>query len=148
MKRFYSMIDRHENSYKTYSALSPDYYGVSSQPSPLVACSITLGASHQWDAAGTPAGGSAGFIFLMRVPFKEIVTGNDRSVSTIMPGPKTTSIQSLYTGGVLDMSKAWLDVASLSNNQYETEHEISAFGAVRAEEIEGILVVRTPAAVQ
>ncbi|HEY4180524.1 MAG TPA: hypothetical protein VGM90_26955 [Kofleriaceae bacterium] len=148
MKRFYSMIDRHENFYKTYSALSPDYYGVSSQPSPLVACSITLGASHQWDSAGTPQGGTAGFIFLMRIPFKEIVTGNDRSVSTIMPGPKTTSIQSLYTGGALDMTKAWLDVASLSNNQYATEHEISAFGVVRAEEIEGILVVRKPAAVQ
>ena len=46
------------------------------------------------------------------------------------------------------MSSAWLDIASLSNNQYETEHEISAFGAVPAGEIEGILVVRKPAAVQ
>jgi hypothetical protein len=149
MRRFYSMIDRHENFYQTYSALQPTYYGVSSQPSPLVACSITLGASHVWDAAGTPSGGTAGFIFLMRIPFKDILTGNDRSVSTVMPGPKTTSIQNLYAGsGTLDFSSLWLDVASLSNNQYETEHEISAFGAVRADQIEGILVVRKPAAVQ
>ena len=148
MRRFYSMIDRHENFYRTYSALSPDYYGISSQPSPLVACSITLGASHQWDTAGTPSGGTAGFIFLMRIPFKDVVTGNDVSVATLMPGPKTTSIQSLYTtANKLDMAKAWLDVASLSNNQYETEHEISAFGAVPASEIEGILVIRKPAAV-
>jgi hypothetical protein len=149
MQRFYSMIDRHENFYQTYSALTANYYGVSSQPSPLVACSITLGASHAWDAAGTPSGGTAGFIFLMRIPFKDILTGNDKSVSTIMPGPKTTSIQSLYAGvGKLDFSSLWLDVASLSNNQYSTEHEISAFGAVRADQIEGILVVRKPAAVQ
>jgi hypothetical protein len=149
MRRFYSMIDRHENFYQTYSALQPTYYGVSSQPSPLVACSITLGASHAWDAAGTPSGGTAGFIFLMRIPFKDILTGNDTSVSTIMPGPKTTSIQDLYAGmGTLDFSSLWLDVASLSNNQYATEHEISAFGAVRADQIEGILVVRKPAAVQ
>jgi len=148
MRRFYSMIDRHENFYRTYSALSPDYYGISSQPSPLVACSITLAAAHHWDTAGTPSGGTAGFIFLMRIPFKDILTGNDRSVATIMPGPKTTSLQSLYTGtATLDLSKAWLDIASLSNNLYQTEHEISAFGAVRPDQIEGILVVRKPAAV-
>lgn len=70
------------------------------------------------------------------------------SVATIMPGPKTTSIQALYRGEAsLDFNSAWLDIASLSNNQYETEHEISAFGAVPAGEIEGILVVRKPAAV-
>jgi hypothetical protein len=148
MRRFYSMIDRHENFYRTYSALSPDYYGISSQPSPLVACSITLAAAHHWDTAGTPPGGTAGFIFLMRIPFKDILTGNDRSVATVMPGPRTTSIQSLYAGtSTLDMSRAWLDIASLSNNLYQTEHEISAFGAVRAEQIEGILVIRKPAAV-
>jgi hypothetical protein len=148
MQRFYSMIDRHENFYKTYSALQSSYYGVSSQPSPLVACSITLAASHAWDSAGTPSGGTAGFIFLMRIPFKDILTGNERSVSTIMPGPKTTSIQSLYAGtSTLDFSSLWLDIASLSNNQYSNEHEISAFGAVRADQIEGILVVRKPAAV-
>jgi len=149
MRRFYSMIDRHENFYQTFSALSARWYGISSQPSPLVACSITLGASHAWDAAGTPPGGTAGFIFLMRIPFKDIITGNDRSVSTLMPGPVTTSIQSLYAGTEhLDFRSAWLDVASLSNNQYQSEHEISAFGAVPAEEIEGILVIRKPAAVQ
>ena len=148
MRRFYSMIDRHENFYRTYSALSADFSGISSQPSPLVACSITLAASHQWDTAGTPSGGTAGFIFLMRIPFADIVTGNDTSVATIMPGPRPTSIQSLYAGTTkLDLSKAWLDVASLSNNQYAGEHEISAFGAVPAAEIEGILVVRKPAAV-
>jgi hypothetical protein len=149
MRRFYSMIDRHENFYQTYSALTPTYYGISSQPSPLVACSITLRASHHWDAAGTPPGGTAGFIYLMRIPFKDILTGNDRSVSTLMPGPNTTSIQDLYSGqGQLDFSSLWLDIASLSNNLYQTEHEISAFGAVRADQIEGILVIRKPAAVQ
>ena len=149
MRRFYSLIDRHENFYHTYSALTPDYYGISSQPSPLVACSITLTAAHHWDSAGIPAGGTAGFIFLMRIPFKDILTGNDVSVSTLMPGPKTTSIQSLYAGsGRMDFNSLWLDIASLSNNLYESEHEISAFGAVRADQIEGILVVRKPAAVQ
>lgn len=148
MQRFYSMIDRHENFYRTYSALTPTYYGISSQPSPLVACSITLTAAHHWDSAGIPSGGAAGFIFLMRIPFADILTGNDRSVATLMPGPKTTSIQSLYAGdGHLDMSSLWLDIASLSNNLYQTEHEISAFGAVAAPQIEGILVVRKPAAV-
>ena len=73
----------------------------------------------QWDTAGTPAGGSAGFIFLMRIPFAEILTGNDTSVATLMPGPKTTSIQGLYAGAsTLDLGRTWLDVASLSNNQY------------------------------
>lgn len=148
MQRFYSMIDRHENFYRTYSALSPDFSGISSQPSPLVACSITLQAAHHWDTAGTPADGTAGFIFLMRIPFKDILTGNDTSVATIMPGPKTTSIQSVYAGaGAIDFDSLWLDIASLSNNQFESEHEISAFGAVKAEQIEGILVVRKPAAV-
>jgi hypothetical protein len=148
MQRFYSMIDRHENFYQTFSALQPTYYGISSQPSPLVACSITLTAAHHWDTAGTPTGGRAGFIFLMRIPFKDILTGNDKSVSTIMPGPKTTSLQSLYAGsGMLDFSSLWLDIASLSNNLYQSEHEISAFGAVRADQIEGILVIRKPAAV-
>ena len=148
MQRFYSMIDRHENFYRTYSALNPTYYGISSQPSPLVACSITLTAAHHWDSAGIPPGGNAGFIFLMRIPFKDILTGNDVSVATLMPGPKTTSIQSLYAGdGQLDFNSLWLDIASLSNNLYESEHEISAFGAVAAPQIEGILVVRKPAAV-
>jgi hypothetical protein len=148
MQRFYSMIDRHENFYQTYSALTPDYYGISSQPSPLVACSITLAAAHQWDTAGTPSGGRAGFIFLMRIPFKQILAGADTSVATLMPGPEVTSIQGLYRGDdTLDMNAAWLDIATLSNNLYEHEHEISAFGAVPAGQIEGILVIRKPAAV-
>jgi len=148
MQRFYSMIDRHENFYQTYSALTPDYYGISSQPSPLVACSITLQAAHQWDTAGTPSGGTAGFIFLMRIPFKDILAGSDRSVATAMPGPAVTSIQGLYRGDEqLDMSSSWLDIATLSNNLYSSEHEISAFGAVPAGQIEGILVIRKPAAV-
>jgi hypothetical protein len=148
MQRFYSMIDRHENFYQTYSALTPDYYGISSQPSPLVACSITLAAAHSWDTAGTPSGGTAGFIFLMRIPFKDILAGSDTSVATVMPGPDVTSIQDLYRGdGELDMTSAWLDIATLSNNLYAEEHEISAFGAVPAHQIEGILVIRKPAAV-
>ena len=148
MQRFYSMIDRHENFYKTYSALTPDYYGISSQPSPLVACSITLAAAHQWDTAGTPSGGRAGFIFLMRIPFRQILAGSETSVATLMPGPEVTSIQGLYRGDqTLDMNAAWLDIATLSNNLYATEHEISAFGAVPAGQIEGILVIRQPAAI-
>jgi hypothetical protein len=60
LNRFFSMIDRHENFYQTYSGLSPDSEVVSQQPSPLVACSITLRASHHWDSAGTPQGGTTG----------------------------------------------------------------------------------------
>lgn len=61
---------------------------------------------------------------------------------------KTTSIQALYAGTAqLDFGSLWLDIASLSNNLYASEHEISAFGAVSAGQIEGILVVRKPAAV-
>ena len=71
-----------------------------------------------------------------------------RSIATVMPGPKVTSIQGLYRGdGQLDMSSAWLDIATLSNNLYAEEHEISAFGSVPAGQIEGILVIRKPAAV-
>jgi hypothetical protein len=46
----------------------------------------------------------------------------------------------------LDMKKVWLDVATLSHNQYANEHEISKFGSVPADQIEGILVVRLPKA--
>jgi hypothetical protein len=147
LKRFYSMIDRHEYFYNTYSALSPDRSNISSQPSPLVACSITLEAAHAWDTAGTPPGGTAGFIFLMRIPFKQILVGSTKNVSTLEPAPEVLSIQSIYNAnGDLDMSKVWLDIATLSNNQYESEHEISKFGNVPAEQIEGILVIRKPAA--
>ncbi len=148
LKRFYVTIDRHENFYQTYTAMTPSSSSLGSQPSPLVACSITLRASHQWDTAGTPQGGTAGFIFLMRIPFKQILAGIEKSVSTLSPGPEVTPIQHLYTGHAeLDLGKLWLDIATLSNNQYENEHEISKFGAVPAEQIEGILVVRRPAAV-
>ncbi|MCA9603501.1 MAG: hypothetical protein KC417_15825, partial [Myxococcales bacterium] len=79
LKRFYVLIDRHESFYNTYSALYPTCRGqswcLSSQPSPLVACSVTLGAANGWAFAGTPSGGHAGFIFLMRVPFADTLVG-------------------------------------------------------------------------
>lgn len=147
LERFYVLIDRHEYFYRTYSALSPDRSSISSQPSPLVACSITLAAAHAWDSAGIPQGGRAGFIFLMRIPFKQILAGSRKSVATLEPGPDVTTIPELYEGtDTLDLSRVWLDIASLSNNLYSHEHEISKFGAVPAEQIEGILVVRKPAA--
>lgn len=145
LKRFYVMIDRHENFYSTYSALSRTSY-LSSQPSPLVACSITLRESHHWDSAGTPSGGRAGFIYLFRVPFSQILAGKRKSVATL-EGPEVLAIQDLYDGSkTLDMSKVWLDIASLSNNLYSSEHEISKFGIVPAEQIEGLLVIRKPKA--
>jgi hypothetical protein len=155
-KRFYSMIDRHENFYQTYSSLDASSSSISSQPSPLVACSITLGASHAWDSAGTPTGGSAGFIYLMRIPFAQIVSGDVRSIDTLgrlkgslKSGPKVLKIQDIAAGqSDLDMSKVWLDIATLSHNQYQSEHEVSKFGTVPAEQIEGVLVIRLPAAMQ
>ena len=153
-KRFYSMIDRHENFYQTYSSLDDSSSSISSQPSPLVACSITLGASHNWDSAGTPAGGTAGFIYLMRIPFAQILSGDVRSIDTLgrlkgdlKSGPKVLKIQDMAAGSSdLDMGKVWLDIATLSHNQYQSEHEVSKFGTVPAEQIEGVLVVRMPAA--
>jgi hypothetical protein len=154
LKRFFSLIDRHENFYQTYSGLAPDSEVVSQQPSPLVACSITLGASHAWDSAGTPTGGSAGFIYLMRVPFNQILSADHRSISTLgllnggdlKAGPQVATLENIYKGVLpLDMSKAWLDIATLSSNSYQSEHEVSKFGSVPAEQIEGILVVRLPA---
>ena len=157
VRRFYSLIDRHENFYSTYSGLRPDTYRVSQQPSPLVACSIPLEASHEWDTAGTPAGGSAGFIYLMRIPFRHIFAGDTRSISTLgllsgadnplEAGPRVTTVSEVYEHGVeIDMSRLWFDIATLSHNEYESEHEVSKFGTVPAEQIEGILVVRRPAA--
>lgn len=148
LQRFTILIDRHEDFYQTYTSLRPDSASISSQPSPLVACSITLAAAHAWDAAGTPPGGSAGFIFLMRIPFEQILAGTETSVSTLEPGPDVLSIGDLYAGEELDLSRVWLDIATLSNNLFASEHEISKFGAVPAEQIEGILVVRTPAAME
>jgi len=157
VRRFYSLIDRHENFYQTYSSLRPNSSRVGQQPSPFVACSITLAASHAWDSAGTPPGGSAGFIYLMRIPFRQIFAGDVRSISTLgllsgapnplEAGPQVTTVQELYGHGAhLDMSKLWFDIATLSNNEYASEHEISKFGSVPSEQIEGILVIRRPAA--
>jgi hypothetical protein len=163
LKRFYGLIDRHEYFYKTYSGLQPTRATVSQQPSPLVACSITLRASHHWDKAGTPNGGVAGFIYLMRIPFDQILSGDRRSIDTLglladgdedgeadgslYAGPDVLDIQDVYQdGATIDMNRVWLDIATLSNNQYQGEHEISKFGSVHAEQIEGILVVRRPAA--
>ena len=157
VRRFYSLIDRHENFYQTYSSLRPSSSRIGQQPSPFVACSITLAASHAWDSAGTPPGGSAGFIYLMRIPFRQIFAGDVRSVSTLgllsgaanplEAGPQVTTVQEVYEHGAqLDMSKLWFDIATLSHNEYESEHEISKFGSVPSEQIEGILVIRRPAA--
>ena len=146
LKRFFVLIDRHEDFYQTYTSLRPDSASISAQPSPLVACSITLAAAHAWDSAGIPSGGEAGFIFLMRIPFEQILAGSETSVATLEPGPDVLSIADLYAGAKLDMSKVWLDIATLSNNVFSSEHEVSKFGAVPAEQIEGILVIRRPAA--
>jgi hypothetical protein len=152
LKRFYITIDRHENFYQTYSSVRRNASNVSQQPSPLVACSITLRASHHWDTAGIPPGGTAGFIYLMRVPFAQIFAGDVRSIDTLsrhtgQPGPQVLTVQQLYQHGArLDMSRVWLDIATLSNNLYSSEHEVSKFGSVPPEQIEGILVVRLPAA--
>ena len=155
LQRFYSVIDRHEYFYNTYSSLDPTSASISQQPSPLVACSITLAASHQWDTAGTPPGGTAGFIYLMRIPFAQILTADDRSIDTLgllqnnslTAGPAVLRLKDVYAGkATLDMSKVWLDIATLSNDQYQTEHEVSKYGSVPAEQIEGMLVVRRPAA--
>lgn len=148
LERFFTLIDRHEDFYQTFTGMRPESSGLSSQPSPLVACSITLAASHEWDSAGIPDGGEAGFIFLMRIPFKQILAGSRASVATLQPGPEVLAVQDLYDGGELDMSRVWLDIATLSNNLFESEHEISKFGAVPAEQIEGILVIRRPAAME
>jgi hypothetical protein len=146
LERFFVLIDRHEDFYQTYTALRHDSASISSQPSPLVACSITLAAAHAWDSAGTPPGGTAGFIFLMRIPYNQILAGNETSVGTLDPGPDVLSIGDLYAGQALDMTKVWLDIATLSHNVFSSEHEVSKFGAVPSEQIEGILVIRTPAA--
>ena len=134
LHRFYSLIDRHENFYQTYSAVDSTSPVIASQPSPLVACSITLAASHQWDTAGTPVGGTAGFIFLMRIPYAQILVGYTRSIDTLgrlnaqdplHSGPKVLALQDIYAGTAqLDMSKVWFDIATLSHNQFSTEHDV------------------------
>lgn len=154
LKRFTSMLDRHESFYKTYSSNDENDLTVVSQPSPLVACSVTLNAAEGWAHAGTPPGGRAGLIFLMRVPFKDILAGDDRSIDTLgrlnaadptHSGPKVLTLGKALTDG-LDMNRVWLDLATLSNDLYASENEISKFGSVPAEQIEGILVLGKPGA--
>jgi hypothetical protein len=154
LERFTSMLDRHEHFYKTYTSVDENDRTLNSQPSPLVACSVTLGAADGWAHAGTPQGGRAGMVFLMRVPFADILTGDARSIDTLgrlnttdplHAGPKVKTLSSVYTDG-LDMSRVWLDLATLSNDLYSYENEISKFGAVPADQIEGILVTGKPGA--
>jgi hypothetical protein len=155
MKRFTSMLDRHEHFYKTYSSNDENDLTIGSQPSPLVACSVTVNASRAWAYAGTPPGGRAGLIFLMRVPFKDILTSDPRSIDTLgrlsadpqHGGPKVLTLDKVYEQGSLDMTRVWLDLATLSNDLYSSENEVSKFGAVAAEQIEGILVLGKPGAV-
>lgn len=155
VKRFTSMLDRHEHFYKTYSSNDENDPTIISQPSPLVACSVTLDAAKAWAHAGSPPGSRAGLIFLMRVPYKDILTGDTRSIDTLgrlsatdplHAGPKVLTLDRVYgEPGAFDMSRVWLDVATLSNDLYASENEVSKFGAVPAEEIEGILVLGKPA---
>jgi hypothetical protein len=154
VRRFYFMTGT--RTYQTYSSLRPS--SRASASSRRRSClPITLAASHDWDSAGTPPGGSAGFIYLMRIPFRQIFAGDLRSISTLgllsgaanplEGGPQVTTVQEVYEHGAqLDMSKLWFDIATLSNNEYASEHEISKFGSVPSEQIEGILVIRRPAA--
>jgi hypothetical protein len=149
------MLDRHEHFYATYSSNDENDKTVISQPSPLVACSVTVNASRAWAWAGTPPGGRAGLIFLMRVPFKDILTGDRRSIDTLgrlnaadplHSGPQVLTVEKAYEQRSLDMSRVWLDIATLSNDLYASENEISKFGAVPVDEIEGILVIGKPGA--
>ncbi len=154
LKRFTSMLDRHEHFYKTYSSNDENDRTIVSQPSPLVACSVTVNASRAWAWAGTPPGGRAGLIFLMRVPFRDILTADDRSIDTLgrlsadplHGGPKVLTLKKVYAENALDMTRVWLDLATLSNDIYAGENEISKLGAVSAEQIEGILVLGKPGA--
>lgn len=154
LRRFTSMLDRHEHFYATYSSNDENDRTIVSQPSPLVACSVTLKAARGWAWAGTPPGGRAGLIFLMRVPFADILTGDDRSIDTLgrleaedgaHAGPRVLTLDRALAEG-LDMSRVWLDLATLSNDLYASENEISKFGSVPAEQIEGILVIGKPGA--
>lgn len=154
LKRFTSMLDRHEHFYKTYSSNDEDDPTIISQPSPLVACSVTINAAKAWAHAGSPPGSRAGLIFLMRVPFRDVLTGDPRSIDTLgrlgpdplHGGPRVLTLDRVYgEAGAFDMSRVWLDLATLSNDLYASENEISKFGAVPAEQIEGILVLGKPA---
>jgi hypothetical protein len=152
LKRFTSLLDRHEHFYQTYSTNDEHDQTIISQPSPLVACSVTLNAARGWAFAGTPEGGRAGLIFLMRVPFKDILTGDRRSIDTLgrlgpdplHGGPEVLTLERVYAEGSLDMTRVWLDLATLSSDIYAYENEISKLGAVPADQIEGILVLKKP----
>ncbi len=154
LKRFTSMLDRHESFYATYSSNDDNDSTVIQQPSPLVACSVTVNASRVWAWAGTPPGGRAGLIFLMRVPYAEILSSDRRSIDTLgrlsadprHGGPAVLTLEKAYAQGGLDMSRVWLDLSTLSNDIYAGENEVSKIGDVRAEEIEGLLVIGKPGA--
>lgn len=144
LKRLYVLVDRHVDFYNTYTNLDWDDHWIGKQPSPLVACSVTLGAADDW-ARMSPSG-TDGFVYVMRVPFRDIVAGRAMSSSTLATPPHVTTLPDIYNGKAqLDFTRAWLDIATLSNNIYAHEHEISKYGWVRTEQIEGIIYVGTPA---
>ena len=62
-----------------------------------------------------------------------------------LAGPRAGAEQ--FAEKRLDIARVWLDLATLSNDLYATENEISKFGAVPADEIEGILVLGKPGAI-
>jgi hypothetical protein len=146
LNRFYTLINRHEDFYRTYTSLYPSSTSIGTQPSPLVANSITLGAADWW--ANNSPSGTQGFVFVERIPFADIVAGVPLRVTTSGVAPVTRTLADLYAGrAALDFGSAWLDIASLSSNLYASEHEISKFGYVRAGQIEGILYIGVPAVV-
>jgi hypothetical protein len=146
LKRFFVMIDRHENFYQTYTSLNPTSTSIGQQPSPLVACSITLAASDWW-AHNSPSGVD-GFVFVMRVPFANVLSGTGVRAATGPQLPRMTAVRELYQAGAsLDFTQVWVDVATLSHNQYASEHEISKYGWVRPEQIEGVIYTGAPAVV-
>ncbi|HEU5061265.1 MAG TPA: hypothetical protein VFU21_32260 [Kofleriaceae bacterium] len=124
LPRFQVLIDRHRELYRTYTSLRPDSASISSQASPLVASSVTLGDAHRQDTAGAPPGGRAGLVFLARIPFDRVLGAED-----------------LGANRALDLDRAWLDLATFGGPR-----QVAALGAVPAENIEGILVVGRPAA--
>ncbi|MGQ0505294.1 MAG: hypothetical protein ACT4TC_08225 [Myxococcaceae bacterium] len=139
LQRFNVMINRHESFYDTYTSLYPNSKNLGAQPSPLTACSITLAAADKW-ARMSPVG-TQGFVYVMRVPFREVLAGHPMRVATGAV-PAVTPVSALYDGSAtLDFSKVWLDIASLSKNLFSDEHEISKYGFVPAEQIEGMIYV-------
>jgi len=147
LQRLYVMIDRHENFYSTYTDLKPNSTYLGKQPSPLVACSITLAAADNW-AHNSPSG-TDGFVYVMRIPFRDIIAnGQTKSATRAAAMPQVSTLRELYQNRTpIDFGTLWVDIASLSNNLYESEHEISKFGYVPTEEVEGIIYTGTPATV-